>query len=210
MMGMEDVDESVTLLIGQNVEYLNQEFEGSIKFEIGNLVIDPQYAMIPDLHTSFVQGSPTDVNRIIEPIENGRGIHVYLFDTYAKAEDQGPMLGFTPILRGGHKEYSSASPEFDRQFISYEGLSDMTTLVHEMGHFLGLSHPWEMSHINIKMMGLNDDSAERNHMTYHPEVNQFTPEQLERMQHYALNFRSYMISRIEHQYVAHTSAFGTD
>lgn len=210
LMGMDEVDESITVQIGQNIEYINQEFEGRIKFELGNLAMDSKQAMIPDLHVSFMEGKSTYVNDLIEPLERGKGIQIYLFDTYTKAEDQGPMLGFTPVLKAGHKDYAQISPEFDRLYMSYEGLLDMTTLVHEMGHFLGLSHPWEMTNFNLNMMGLTDKDAARNHMTYHPEVNNFSAEQLERMQHFALTFRMYIIDRVEHHLMAYTSAFGAD
>lgn len=210
LMGMEEVDQSVTVQIGQNIEYLNQEFEGLIKFELGQLTMDRKHVMIPDLHGQFMDGQSTAVNDMVEPIERGKGIHIYLFDTYTKPEDQGPMLGFTPILRANHKDYAQISPEFDRLYVSYSGILDMTTIVHEMGHFLGLSHPWEMTDFNLNMMGLKSDHAERNHMTYHPEVNNFSAEQLERMQHFALTFRMYMVDRVEHHVMAYTSAFGAD
>jgi len=208
MMGMEEVDQSITVQIGSNIDYINQEFEGKIKFELGDLVLDQQHEYIPDLHTSYVKGETEYVDDMVAPIEKGRAIQVFLFNTYSKSEDHGAMLGFTPVLAAGHKDYHQLSPSFDRVYISYPGITDMTTLVHEIGHFLGLSHPWEMSNFNLNMLGLDDHEAERNHMSYHPEVDNFSAEQLESMQHFALTFRSYIVHRVEHHAVAYTSAFG--
>jgi len=211
LMGMQDVDQSVTVQIGKNIEYLNQEFEGMVKFELGNLTMDHQHAYIPDLREAHIRGNQQAVvDKIISPIESGKGIQIYLFNTYSLVEGEGAMLGFTPVLSAEHKVYANMSPQFDRLFISYPGLTDMSTIVHEMGHFLGLSHPWEMSNFNLNMMGLDDHAAKRNHMSYHPEVNNFSAEQLESMQHFALTFRSYMTDRVEHHAIAFTSAFGAD
>ncbi len=210
LMGMTDVDEGVTVQIGKNIEYLNHEFEGQIKFELGSLRMDHHHAYIPDLHEAHLRSNHTLVDKIIDPVESNEGIHIYLFNTYSIKEGEGAMLGFTPVLSREHKHYSEASPQFDRLYISYPGLLDMTTLVHEMGHFLGLRHPWEMSDISKFNLGLVDHHAERNHMSYHPEVDNFSGEQLESMQYFALTFRSYLIDRVEHHSIAYTSAFGED
>lgn len=196
-MGMKEVDQKVPLQISENIDYLNQEFEGAVVFELGQLVMDPNHAYIPDLHKAHIKQNRSSVNALVDPIEIKGAINVYLFDTYSNDDGQTAMLGFTPVLSAQHIKYKAASPNFDRLYISYPGLIDKSTIVHEMGHFLGLSHPWEMNEMSIDMMGLKNPNAERNHMGYHPEVNHFTSQQLDRMQHFALNFRNYLISRIE-------------
>ena len=197
LMGMEEVDQKVTVQVGENIEYLNQEFEGRVKFELGQLVMDPNHAYIPDLHQAHIEHDRTPINQLVDPIEVDGGINIYLFETYSKDDGNSAMLGFTPVLSAKHKLYAESSPSFDRLFISYPGLIDKSTVVHEMGHFLGLSHPWELNKISLDMMGFGSPDAQRNHMTYHPEVNHFTSQQLDRMQHFALNFRNYLITRIE-------------
>ena len=197
LMGMKEVDQEVTVRIGENIEYLNQEFEGRIIFELDQLVMDPNHAYIPDLHRAYIDRERNSVNALVDPIEIEGAINVYLFDTYSTDNGNSAMLGFTPVLSAQHKMYKSTSPSFDRLYISYPGLIDQSTIVHEMGHFLGLSHPWEMNDMSIDMMGLRDSDAQRNHMSYHPEVNHFTEQQLDRMQHFALSFRNYLIDRIE-------------
>ena len=110
-------------------------------------------------------------------------------------------MGFTPILRTRQSSYHVNSPRFDRIFIAYPGLEDMSTLVHEMGHYLGLRHPWQMNSIDKELMGLSSDSiTAKNHMTYEFNVSEFTKEQLERMRDFALRFRGYLVENIQTEY----------
>jgi len=201
-MGLEEVDEKVTVQIGDNVAYLNQEFEGRIKFELDRLVMDPGHAYIPDLHKDHLRKDRRRLNELIDPIEESGAINIYLFETYSTNDGQSAMLGFTPVLTAQYKQYEPSSPQFDRLFISYPGLQDKSTIIHEMGHFLGLSHPWEMSDIDLDLMGFYEEGSARNHMTYHPEVDHFSAQQLVRMHHFALTFRRYLIDRIETNYVS--------
>jgi len=164
MMGKDSIDESITLKIGENVEYLNQEFEGKVKFVLNGLVLEKNHAYLPDLHLDFFRRRGRQLREIIHPIEEQGAINVFLFETYS-------------------------------------GLEDMSTLVHEMGHFLGLRHPWEMTEIDQELMGLNSaDVLHVNHMTYELTVSDFTDEQLERMRDFALRFRHYLVKEVEQQY----------
>lgn len=199
-MGQEEVDTEITVQIGNNVEYLNQEFEGRVKFELNRLVMDPNHAYIPDLHEDHLTQNRERIENLILPVEEDGGINIFLFETYVKDENRGAMLGFTPVLTALYEGYEVSAPRFDRLFLSYPGLSDMSTIVHEMGHFLGLSHPWEMSKTDLDLMGFYGPEAERNHMTYHPEVNNFSDEQLARMQHFAMHFRKYLLNRVDRTY----------
>ena len=52
--------------------------------------------------------------------------------------------------------------------------------------------------LDQELMGFNaDSSSDTNHMTYHHDVDHFTLEQLDRMHHFALQFRSYLIEKVE-------------
>ena len=179
--------------------YLNDEFEGVIKFEAKEIVVNSGQAFLPDLHKEYFGVEEKTVDSLVRDIESHGSINVYIFDSYVIEELNAELMGFTPIFKANHKEYVNASPNFDRIFLSYSSLPKQTTLVHEMGHFLGLDHPWEMSEINQSMMGLHSDSdIDHNHMAYGINVESFTYEQLERMQHFALEFRSYLIDRREY------------
>lgn len=196
-MGKQEVDNSITIQIGENIEYINQEFEGVIKFELGRLFMDPNIAYIPDLHADHVKKDTRTLHEIIDPIEEVGHINIYLFETYSENDGLSAMMGFTPVLSAKHNTYQNLSPSFDRLFIAYPGLIDKSTIVHELGHFFGLSHPWDMNRVSLEMMGLNNEEAEKNHMNYNPEVNHFTREQLDRMNHFALTFRRYLTKEIQ-------------
>ncbi len=199
LMGMSEVDESVTLQIGDNMEYLNEEFEGRIKFKLHRIYMDENHAYMPDLHQAVIMKNGRLVDDIISDIERAGAINVYLFETYSE-QPEVALLGFTPVLTGHHQSYEYNSPRFDRVYIAYPGLADRSTLVHEMGHFLGLSHPWDMNSLDVQLMGLQQDSVQRiNHMTYNPEVSSFTDEQLSRMHHFAMEFRKYLLSHVEYK-----------
>ncbi|MEL6123592.1 MAG: hypothetical protein AAFR14_07705 [Bacteroidota bacterium] len=182
LMGKEEVDQKITVQIGENIEYLNQEFEGRIKFRLNRLFMDPNHAYIPQLHEDFVNQSHSLVDELTRPIEITGGINVFLFETYSTNDGRSAMMGFTPVLSAYQSSYAANSPRFDRLFIAYPGLSDKSTLVHEMGHFFGLSHPWSLDAVSRSFMGLaSEDELANNHMTYNANVNRFTTEQLDRM-----------------------------
>lgn len=196
LMGLEDIDERITVQVGENVEYLNQEFEGKILFKLNRLFMDENHAYIPDLHKAASGKKNLSISSLVDGIEETGSINIYLFETYSEDDSGRAMMGFTPILRRKQDKYEFNSPRFDRMFIAYPGLLDKTTIVHEMGHFLGLSHPWDMHKLDIELMGLDSDEIQHiNHMTYSPEVSEFTDQQLSRMQHYALEFRGYLLSK---------------
>ncbi len=197
LMGMETVDESITKHIGPNMDYLNAAFEGRILFELNEIFMNDNKAFIPDLHKIARSKDKSRINSLVAEVEKVGAINIYLFDTYSVDGSGRAMMGFTPVLSRKRHTYVHNSPYFDRMFISYPGLRDKSTIVHEMGHFLGLDHPWEMSHINLELMGITSEEVyDTNHMTYSTNASSFTQEQLERMQHFAIEFRSYLIDRI--------------
>ncbi|WP_235294773.1 zinc metalloprotease [Portibacter lacus] len=198
MMNRSDVDAATLGQIRENVRYLNEEFEQTIIFEVNHFFINEGHAYLPDLHKEYFGVEELTIDSLVENIEDQGSINIYIFDSYVIQEMNAELMGFTPIFRASHKDYADASPSFDRIFLAYSALEKKTTLVHEMGHFLGLDHPWEMSDINKDLMGLSEKSdISENHMAYGPSVDGFTSEQLERMQHFAKQFRAYLINRKE-------------
>ena len=197
VMGREHISEEVSLAIGENIDFLNQEFSGQIQFHFDELFVDPAQAYLPDLYKDFFGESTSTLNNMLEPIEKQGGINVYVFDTYIREGEEAALTGFTPRLKNGHKSYESNSPSFDRIFISFDGLLDRVTLVHEMGHFFGLYHPWELDSKEKLKNGIHNKADEReNHMSYSSEVHEFTPQQLEIMRNHALNYRAYLCQKV--------------
>ena len=197
MMGREQVDETVTVQIFENIEYLNKAYEGRISFVFDELFMDPNHAYLPDLYKSFHTDQVEIVEPIVEPIEKKGGINIYLFDTYCEVGTNEALMGFTPMLKARQSTYAINSPRFDRILMAYEGLSDNKTLVHEMGHFFGLKHPWELSVSNKCRLGMcNKFDEAKNHMSYGSDVERFTGQQLESMRRYALDYRTYLMDRV--------------
>lgn len=197
MMGRQEVSPEVTIKISENIDYLNEAYAGYISFEFDELFMDPNHAYLPDLYRSFHEGNPGMVRPIVKPIEKKGGINVYLFDTYCEEGQTAALMGFTPLLTALQNTYARNSPTYDRIMMAYEGLEENKTLVHEMGHFFGLKHPWELTVGNKYSLGIRNAHDEaKNHMSYGNEVEKFTPQQLENMRQYALRYRSYLMERI--------------
>lgn len=197
LMGKSDIDQEIILSIGDNVEYLNNEFEGKIKFELNKLFLERKHQYLPDVYKSFRNRSKHRVRELVEDIEEAGAINIYLLDTYAEGPNNKALMGFTPVLTGMQRTYARNSPRFDRMFIAYPGLGDKSTIVHEMGHFLGLKHPWEMTSSEKEKLGLTDENIlYQNHMTYNLSVDSFTSEQLNKMQAFAWKFREYLMKEM--------------
>lgn len=194
LMGKEEVDQEIIFEIGENIEYLNQEFEGSVHFELNKLFMDFKHEYLPNIYSDYIEKGGGTVRHLVDDIEEEGAINIYLLETYATDGTNRSLMGFTPILRGMHRTYALNSPRFDRVFMAYPALQEKSTIVHEIGHFLGLSHPWELTHLDMELLGLNnDDELNRNHMTYNPTVDKFTPAQLQRMRDFAQRFRRYLL-----------------
>jgi len=201
MMGRESVDPALTTQIFQNVEYLNEVFKGEIQFSLEELFMDPNHAFLPDLYKSFQAHEREIVEPIVEPIEKKGAINIYLFDTYAEPGHDAALMGFTPLLSARQETYAVNSPRFDRILMAYDGLNDNKTLVHEMGHFFGLKHPWELTDIAKFRLGIRTHTDEvHNHMSYGSEVEKFTTQQLVDMKRYAMRYRTYLMDRVVRTY----------
>lgn len=197
MMGMDSIDEKITISIGDNIKFLNDEFEGQIQFELEELFMDVNHEYLPDLHADYKKRKSYRIESTVKAIEQKGTINIFLFRTYSLDGSNHALMGFTPIFRARHSIYKEASPRFDRIFLSYSCLGDRNTLVHEMGHFLGLKHPWELSEGGQRFAGItNEDILNINHMTYNNEVSDFTDQQLKQMHDFVMEYRMYLVKRI--------------
>lgn len=204
MMGLDSIDVEITKSIQSNVDYLNEEFDGWVKFKINHLVMESHGAYLPDLYVDFSRQRGHSIRRLVEPVEKSGAVNIYIFDTYSEDVDKA-LMGFTPVMKAKRHLYSERSPQFDRIFLAYSSLHDQTTLVHEMGHFLGLKHPWKLNSVDLIFQGLTTDhKMKRNHMTYNVDVQEFTEEQLEIMKDFAVRFRSYLLDTTSRKKVYHT------
>lgn len=201
LMGVDSVDQALSASIYKNIRHLNREFEDMVQFSIKDISTSSSTADLPELYTDFHENDQKLIDSLILPIEKSGGINVFVFDTHVDETGSAALMGFSPRLVSGYDIYESISPAFDRIYMAYEGLEDMTTLVHEMGHFFGLSHPWELSEDQKKRCGIHNAlDASQNHMSYGPDVHQFTPQQLLQMHEYILDYRKYLMKGILKKY----------
>lgn len=194
LMGLDSLDQDITVAIGENVRYLNEEFEGKIIFNLNELFMDPNHEYLPDLHNDFRKRKTRRTEAMVRDVEQSGSINIFLVKTYSNDGSNKALMGFTPIFKAKQDYYQKTTPRLDRIFIAYPSLTSKTTIVHEMGHFLGLKHPWEMNEQEKILAGLEHDSVlVNNHMTYNANVNSFTLEQLNQMKTFTEKFRSYLI-----------------
>ena len=197
MMGRHDVEENITSQIMDNIDLLNSSFNGHITFQFEELFMDPNHSYLPDLYVEVKNNATDVVAPVVSPIEKQGSINIYLFDTYLEEGMSEALMGFTPMLRAQQEAYATNSPRFDRILMAYEGLGESKTLIHEMGHFFGLKHPWEMSVAERYRLGIRNKHSEAcNHMSYGDKVEKFTFQQLESMRRYALDYRTYLMDRV--------------
>ena len=201
MMGRDKVDEDITVKIFENIENLNKAFQGEITFVFDELFMDPNHAFLPDLYQSYRHNAgEASLQPIIKDIEKTGGINIFLFDTYNEPGKNVALMGFTPMLSARQNNYATSAPQFDRILMAYDGLEDSKTLVHEMGHFLGLKHPWELTILQKISLGMRSAHDEdNNHMSYGSQ-NQFTQQQLRNMRKYALDYRQYLMDSVVRVY----------
>lgn len=200
-MGMDSINEEITVAIGDNVKYLNEEFEGHIQFELEELFMDVNHEYLPDLHTDYKRRKSYRIESTVRAIEQKGAINIFLFRTYSQEGSNQALMGFTPIFKARHSIYREASPRFDRIFLAYSCLDDKNTLVHEMGHFLGLKHPWELSEGGQRFAGITSpDILNVNHMTYNSMVSDFTDQQLAQMHDFTMDYRLYLVKRVVTDY----------
>ena len=105
------------------------------------------------------------------------------------------LNGFTPVLPNGLERYEQYAPLLDKIYLSYRSLDRATTLSHEMGHFFGLNHTWEVvNKKDINMLQLTNDKVKCvNLMSYSCYRDSFTDGQISSMINFLVKYKSYLI-----------------
>jgi len=179
-------------LVDENMVTLNAAFKESIVFEKeGAIEKSGLNPLLPDLFQKYSDNA-AEFDSIRTFSKKGY-ITVFLMPTEEDTVRGQVLLGFTPIYSDWFEGFEQVSPRMDNLFVSYDGLQKGTTLTHEMGHFLGLSHPFQLDFDERKALGLESEKAICvNYMNYNCFVNQFTEKQTNLMSYFAKKYRGYL------------------
>ncbi|MEM1318864.1 MAG: hypothetical protein AAGG75_01340 [Bacteroidota bacterium] len=181
-------------LIDSNIAMLNEAFKGKIEFLAKEEVVVLETAItLNDLYYDYL-GDQQVFSELRKELRAGQ-INVVLTNTVEDTVKGTVLLGFTPVFSDWNEGFAKQSPLMDNMLISWEGMDKGTTLIHEMGHFMSLAHPWQLSYADRKRLQLESErSICTNFMNYNCFVNQFTPGQLLQMHWFARNYRSYLMN----------------
>lgn len=180
---------------------LNEAYHGEIEFDMdtsfnyitSGLTLDTIY------NDYLYNGKPalqTQYGQLISEHNVDGFINIYVLKTNVSPNGQ-KLMGFTPVMSQSPSSYYLQKGEFDAMGISFEGLYEYetgSTLIHEMGHWFGLKHPWQYTDEQKKELGLDTDLEFCvNHMNYSCFVDRFTPQQIKFQNTYGIAYRYYVI-----------------
>ena len=95
LMGKSEIDQETILEIGDNMNYFNEEFEGSVKFELNKLFLEEKHEYLPNIYKDYKRKSRSNVNELIKDIEETGAINIYLLETYSAENSNKSLMGFT-------------------------------------------------------------------------------------------------------------------
>lgn len=167
------------------IKELNDRFQGSIQFTKSEFDyrIDPTY----DIRYFFDEISVFD--ELASYFSNTGVVNVYVFNP----DPEDVLLGFTKVWYDNPGHYELVTPEFDDIAMSTIAYMD-ETLVHEMGHYLGLKDMINTSDEEKHVFGVTNNKLECvNAMGYGCCGTEFTKDQIDYMTRYAIKYRNYVI-----------------
>lgn len=186
------VERAETMIL-EAVEFANAVCKDSVRFNITES-IDRVYALpvADQMRSTFLEGSKklrTRQKKFLDGFRSDTAVTVFVTgDNPDQSPYEGRLLGYTKMLVRQFHYFESEAPDWDEVVLAREGLAKVSTLAHELGHYLGLSHTWEWP----------DDLKEKYYaimqsliMNYvnHPEF--FTSEELHTMRTWGLSIRDY-------------------
>lgn len=75
---------------------------------------------------------------------------------YVVGNTRTTLLGYTYVFPSCKECYVSLAPKYDFIILARESVSDTNTLAHEVGHFFGLPHTFEIKPKDLHLYGLED------------------------------------------------------
>lgn len=178
-------------------EQLNAAYKGKIVFDRDSVDNHHIYRYdLVDLYNDYKYGKGKLWNRLIDKYVEEGYYNVFIIQS-VRVNPTSHLLGFAPVLSTDFDEYQVVSPKYDNVAVSYAGLFDYeagTTVIHETGHWLGLSHPFEISFKDKVELGLTSNyKICINYMNYNCFVAEFTEEQIRVQYNFAKKYRKYLL-----------------
>ena len=118
------------------------------------------FEMLPQIWYSQVDMNIDDAtNRgdLFEDATNEIGKEDGIMYVYVAANTRHTLLGFTVVFPSCKECYVKLAPKYDFIVLSRESISNPNTLAHEVGHFFGLPHTFEIPQKWLESYGLEDD-----------------------------------------------------
>ncbi len=131
--------------IDKEITALNLAFGTNFIFELGDVGSKLNFRFtLNELYENYVDDAKL-IQFTRDSFNQANVINVFVLKTIADSTNGNVLLGFTPIYTNAFDNYALASPDMDQIFISYQGLERITILIHELGHFFSLAHPWQLT-----------------------------------------------------------------
>lgn len=184
------------MLIKLNNE-LNNAFSNICQFKIYSIDTIQSSSTLWKLYKNYTTSTGDILTALknIYQVNNTINIYIYFNGT---VETDYYLLGFTSLRVLSEMDNILDFNYSDAIFVSKNALllyADAHTLIHEMGHFFGLKHPFsaEMTREELSAMGLTDINVLcTNYMNYNCYTDNWTLQQRLYMKKYIMSYRSYL------------------
>ena len=182
-------------IIIDNVKWMNLAFKDHLYFNFDNNIelLEDSFRM-EVLKQNYIEDGRF-VDSLSRHSTKGK-INIFICPTEVDTFSDKELFGFTPVYKDWNEGYVKRSPKMDNLFIAFSSLESGSTFPHEMGHFFGLVHPWEMTKEEQVKMKITDVIALlTNIMNYDNFPTQFTKPQLLSMWNFAKDHRYYLLKK---------------
>lgn len=173
---------------------INTAFENKINFvEDSTIQFNVYHKSANELYLNLKEGDGQDYLKMIEGTSKEGYLNIYIINT----ENPTVLMGFTPVLTDTYIKYRWWSPRFDNIIVSDingRNTNVSVTIIHEIGHWLGLDHPFELNVVERIKLGIhNDIDMDDNYMNYGPTIHKFTNVQIKSMRKFTMKYRRYIL-----------------
>lgn len=150
---------------------VEEEIEQELKLRKNKRQPDPQTGVFEDGKEIWITNATIKVAKSMDDVAASDHLLV-IVDDVTHNEPLGGIFGYTSGVANMNSKiaYAQAWPNYFSE-VPIDNI--ISTLIHELGHTLGLSHTWED--------GFNYEEEEENHMSYGDERKNFSSEQVQKI-----------------------------